>query len=170
MPRRSPVALALACLAGIASCTSSSGLSGAGVTAKAPKVCMSQTFPLRQATRVSTSQASSVVAGHLPGRLPRGFGLQEVDRVEPGHFGYVAWTDARCRRVAITYSPGESSIAAPAVHAFGPWMKLQSCGDPRPCLVWQGGVHDGLLTLSTWQVEPRTATAVLRTVKTGGSR
>jgi hypothetical protein len=141
----------------------------ADLTAGASKPCAAELFHLRQATRVSAAQAFSVVAGHLPGRLPHGFGLQEVDRVEPGHLGYVAWTDGACRRVAVLYSPGVTSVSGPAVHAFGPWMKLQGCGDPRPCVVYQGGVDGGLVTFSTWGLAPEVTADLLRTVSTGST-
>lgn len=134
----------------------------------APKSCpVPELFHLQQATRVRSAQASTVVAGHLPQRLPQGFGVQEVDRVEPGHLGYVAWTDTACRRVALIYSPGVTSVSGPAMHAFGPWMRLQGCGEPPPCVVYQGGVTGGLVTFSTWGLAPKVTADLLRTVKTG---
>jgi hypothetical protein len=149
-----------------------SPVSGAGatsvtdVTAHAPRACSRQQFPLLQSTGVSRSTAGSVIQGHLPARLPAGFGLQEVDRVEPGDAGYAAWTDARCRRVAIFFDPGSSSVASPARRAFGPWFELQRCGTPRPCIVYQAKVNGGVITFSTWQLDPSTAVAILRTVAT----
>jgi hypothetical protein len=96
--------------------------------------------------------------------------LQEVDRLDGGGSGYAAWTDAGCRRVNVWYDPDIGSISGPAVHAFGPWMKLQGgCGEPRPCVVYQGAVSGGMLTFSTWQLAPRLAATILRTVKTGTS-
>lgn len=146
--------------------------SGAGamsvtdVTAHAPQACARQQFPLQQSTGVSRSTARAVIQGHLPARLPGGFGLQEVDRVEPGDAGYAAWTDARCRRVSIFFEPGNSSVVSPARPAFGPWFELQRCGTPRPCIVYQAKVKGGVITFSTWQLDPSTAAAILRTVAT----
>jgi hypothetical protein len=161
--------LMLASAVAVVGCTGGSPSSTAGLTARAPKPCAAESFHLRQVTRVNTGHASSVVGGHLPSRLPHGFGLQEVDRVEPGHLGYVAWTDDACRRVAVLFAPGVSSISGPAVHAFGPWMKLQGCGEPRPCVVYEGGVSGGLVTFSTWGLEPKIAADLLHTVSAGGT-
>ena len=159
--------LASSCAVVLASCTGGSGLSSAGVTASAPRPCGGggTSSPLHQVMRVRAAAAPDVVQGHLPGKLPPGFGLQEVDRVDPGHGGYVAWTDAQCRRVALSYTPGETAMSGPTVRAFGPWRELQRCGEPRPCLVWQSAVNGGLLTFFTWRLAPRTATAILRTVR-----
>lgn len=158
--------LSLACVGLAAGCTGGSHPTDAAVTVKAPKACPPQTFDLHNVTPVAAAEVASVVRGHLPTRLPTGFGLQEVDRVDDA--GYAAWTDAQCRRIALFFDPSQSSIGGPAVHAFGPWMKLQRCGEPRPCVVYQGGVTGGLLTFSTWQLEPRTAATVLRSVRLDG--
>jgi hypothetical protein len=144
-------------------------LSMTDLTAPAPQACPRQQFPLRQPTRVSRSAASSVIQGYVPTRLPDGFGLQEVDRIEPGGGGYAAWTDARCRRVAIFIDPGNSAVAAPARPAFGPWLEPQRCGTPRPCIVYERKVNGGMITFSTWQLDPATAVAILHTIDTSPS-
>jgi hypothetical protein len=149
-----------------AGCTSPNSSANA-VTNAAPKPCAAQSFHLRQVTPVSEKQAAIVVGGHLPGWIPRGFGVQEVDRVEPGHLGYVAWTDTACHRLSVTYAPGVTSISSPVVHAFGPWMRFTRCGLPRPCTAYQGGVNGGLITFITSGVQPSTATTILHTVNTG---
>lgn len=148
---------------------SAGAMSVAEVTAFAPHACPRRQFPLQQSTRVSPSTAGSVVQGHLPTRLPTGFGLQEVDRIEPGGAGYVAWTDSRCHRVAIYFDPVSSTAVSPARRAFGPWFELQRCGTPRPCIVYQAKVQGGVITFSTWQLDPDTAVAILRTVATSPS-
>ena len=145
-------------------CTSGSKSSANSVTGAAPNACPAESFHLRQATLVSKAQAASVVGGHLPAWIPGGFGVQQVDRVEPGHLGYVAWTDSACHRLTMTYAPGVSSISGPVVHAFGPWMKFARCGPPRPCVAYQGGVSGGLITFYTSGIDPGTATAILHTV------
>jgi hypothetical protein len=159
--------LGLCSLTAAASCTGSSGLSGHGVRAIASQSCGGRDGSglLQQVTHLDLSAVSAAVRGHLPSELPSGFGLEEVDRVDPGDGGFVAWTDAQCRRVNLRYTPGDASVAGPGIRAFGPWTELQRCGEPSPCLVWQLRVNDGLLTFSTWRLAPRTAEAVLRTVK-----
>lgn len=106
-----------------------------------------------------------MIQGHLPTRLPAGFGLQEVDRIQPGNVGYAAWTDARCRRVNAFFEPGKSAAIRRGRPAFGPWHELQRCGKPRPCIVYEGHVTGGVLTFSTWQLAAGAAAAILRTVR-----
>ena len=85
--------------------------------------------------------------------------------MQPGHAGYVAWTDSDCRRVSVFFEP-DVTTASGGMHAFGPWMKLQNCGTPRPCLAYQGAVGGGLVTFATWRLDAGTADAVLRSMRT----
>jgi hypothetical protein len=111
------------------------------------------------------SKAESVVRGHVPRQLPHGFGLAQVAAVQPHDAGYVAWTDSACRRISVFFEPGVTTASGGA-HAFGPWMRLQDCGAPRPCIVYQGAVGGGLVEFATWRLDPRTATAVLHSIRT----
>jgi hypothetical protein len=131
----------------------------------APRSCAHDISHFEAQTDLPSSQVRAALGGHLPAQIPVGFGLQQVDRLEPGDGGYAAWTDSRCRRINVWFDRGSDSVGNPARPAFGPWIQLQRCGDPRPCIVYQAGLTDGVVTFSTWQLPPRVATAVLRTVQ-----
>lgn len=105
------------------------------------------------------------MGGHVPAKVPNGFGLQQVDRLEPGHGGYVAWTDEACHRINEWYAPGVTTSSLLAPFAFGPWMGPASCGDPRPCVVYVGHLRGGLITFSTWGLDPQLTSRLLHTVK-----
>jgi hypothetical protein len=121
-------------------------------------------FRLSAATSVNPSLVSTVLHGHVPARLPAGFGLQEVARLGPNDAGYAAWTDAQCRRINVYYEPGQHEVTTPSQPAFGPWYELQMCGRPRPCIAYEAAVDGGVITFSSWQLDPHSSAPILRAV------
>ncbi|HVV77369.1 MAG TPA: hypothetical protein VHC43_15170 [Mycobacteriales bacterium] len=141
----------------------------AGAASPASTVCPKNYFAISPETDEAPSELAAVTGGHTPRLLPVGFGLREVDRLADGPTrsgsGYAAWTDAQCRRVNVYFDPNGHALTRPAKAAFGPWVELQRCGTPRPCIVYQALTHGGgVLTVSTWQLSPATAAAIVRSV------
>lgn len=156
----------ISCVLAVVGCTDGGGRAESGLLRKAPRQC-STAAPfnnLSHPTPAPLTQEASVMGGHVPARIPRGFGLLQVDRLEPGHGGYVAWTDAACHRIGESYAPGVTASSLSAPLAFGRWIGPASCGDPRPCVVYQGHVNGGLITFSTWGLDPHITASLLHTV------
>jgi hypothetical protein len=137
----------------------------------ASEACAAQNFGgLLVMTRVSPAKLSTALDGHLPTRLPAGFGLLEVDRTTPGGGdGYAGWTDSQCRRINLFFEPGETKVRHATRGRIGPWVELPRCGTPRPCIVYQAATEGGRLEFSTWRLSPVIAAAVLRSVAVGNA-
>jgi hypothetical protein len=122
--------------------------------------------PVRAPSIGSTSLASSV-GGHVPTRLPDGFGLEGLWGDNEGSLAI--WIDGRCRNVAIeTWTESHAVRSGPQVGAFTLVGRLPpTCRTPgpKPCFAFQSAMPPGLVEVDTVGLSRRDATRVVRSIQ-----
>ena len=110
----------------------------------------------------------SALAGHVPPRLPDGFGLEGLWGNETGN--YARWGDARCRTIGVETwtdptplpSPWPSGPKAGAFTLVGPKPPTCVTPGPKPCFAFQSQMPPGLVEVDVVGLTRREAFALVR--------
>lgn len=125
-------------------------------------------FPIR-AERIATSMMLDRLHGHVPYRLPDGFGLLGLYDGGEGTgapIGAAMWVDASCRRISVqVWEVQDEPIHGPKVGDFVLTHEMASCGSPPgPCLTYRAHLDPGLVQIETAGIPRAEANEIVRSV------
>jgi hypothetical protein len=119
-------------------------------------------------TSLETANLPSALAGHVPPRLPEGFGLEGL--WGDGTGSYARWGDARCRTIGIETwtnptpipSPWPSGPKAGAFTLVGHEPPTCVTPGPKPCFAFRAQMPPGLVEVDVVGLPQREAFALVR--------